>query len=57
MDEGLKASMCLPPSMSQPSRVFALSVTEEDGGTIGLGVFSSEEIAWKVLRKFLANLT
>ena len=46
-----------PPSsstfMAAPSRVFVPSVTEEGGGAIGLGVFSSEEIAWKVLRAFL----
>ena len=29
------------------------SVTEDDGGAIGLGVFSSEDTAWKVLRQFL----
>ena len=34
-------------------RVFVPSVTEEDGGTIGLGCFSSEETAWQVLRAFL----
>jgi len=50
--EGLDAPA---PNMSQPSRVFVPSVTEEDGGTIGLGVFSSEEVAWKVLRKFLSK--
>ena len=50
--EGLNVSATF---MSQPSRVFNASVTEEDGGTIGLGVFSTEEIAWKVLRKFLAK--
>ena len=39
--------------MSAPSRVFVPSVTEENGNTIGLGVFSTEEVAWKVLRTFL----
>ncbi|MCH2647556.1 MAG: hypothetical protein MKZ58_04280 [Candidatus Poseidoniaceae archaeon] len=39
--------------MTEPSRVFVPSVTEENGNTIGLGVFSSEEVAWKVLRTFL----
>ena len=34
-------------------RVFVPSVTEEDGGTIGLGCFSSEKVAWEVLRTFL----
>ena len=35
------------------SRVFVPSVTEEDGATIGLGCFSSEDTAWQVLRAFL----
>ncbi|MDP6869461.1 MAG: hypothetical protein QGI21_01650 [Candidatus Poseidoniaceae archaeon] len=39
--------------MSSPKRVFVPSVTEENGNTIGLGVFSSEETAWNVLRRFL----
>ncbi|MCH1527359.1 MAG: hypothetical protein L7S49_04005 [Candidatus Poseidoniaceae archaeon] len=39
--------------MTAPSRVYVPSVTEDDGGAIGLGVFSSEETAWKVLRQFL----
>ena len=39
--------------MSAPSRVFVPSVTEDNGEAIGLGVFSSEEVAWKVLRAFL----
>ena len=34
-------------------RVFVPSVVEQDGGTIGLGCFSSEETAWQVLRAFL----
>ena len=34
-------------------RVFVQSVTEENGGTIALGCFSSEETAWQVLRAFL----
>ena len=34
-------------------RVFVPSVTEEDGVTIGLGCFSSEKVAWEVLRTFL----
>lgn len=34
-------------------RVFVPSVTEEDGGTIALGCFSSEKVAWEVLRTFL----
>ena len=37
----------------QMSRVFVPSVTEEDGGTIGLGCFSTEDTAWQVLRAFL----
>ena len=39
--------------MGSPERVFVPSVTEVEGGTIGLGVFSSEETAWNVLRRFL----
>ena len=39
--------------MEEFSRVFVPSVTEENGKAIGLGVFSSEETAWKVLRQFL----
>ena len=35
------------------ARVFVPSVTEEGGGTIGLGCFSSEDTAWQVLRAFL----
>ena len=34
-------------------RVFVPSVTEVDGGTIGLGCFSTEKVAWEVLRTFL----
>ncbi len=34
-------------------RVFVPSVVEQDGDTIGLGCFSSEETAWQVLRAFL----
>tara|TARA_B110000459_G_C16322992_1_gene364417 strand:- start:105 stop:620 length:516 start_codon:yes stop_codon:yes gene_type:complete len=34
-------------------RVFVPSVTEEDGNTIGLGCFSTEKVAWEVLRTFL----
>ena len=40
--------------MGEPvSRVFVPSVTEEDGGIIGLGCFSTEDTAWQVLRAFL----
>ena len=40
--------------MGEPvSRVFVPSVTEEDGGTIALGCFSTEDTAWQVLRAFL----
>ena len=34
-------------------RVFVPSAIEEGGGSIALGCFSSEEIAWQVLRSFL----
>ena len=53
MDEGLKGLILTAPFMTAPSRVFVPSVTEENGGAIGLGIFSTEEIAWKVLRRFL----
>tara|TARA_B100000475_G_C14911320_1_gene279075 strand:+ start:181 stop:708 length:528 start_codon:yes stop_codon:yes gene_type:complete len=53
MDEGLKGFLFTALFMTAPSRVFVPSVTEESGGAIGLGVFSSEETAWKVLRRFL----
>lgn len=52
---GIEVLVVSARTMSQPSRVFVPSVTEEDGGTIGLGVFSTEEVAWKVLRKFLSK--
>jgi hypothetical protein len=53
MDEGLKGCLFTASTMTAPSRVFVPSVTEENGGAIGLGVFSTEEVAWKVLRRFL----
>ena len=53
MDEGLKGCHLTALFMTAPSRVFVPSVTEENGGAIGLGVFSSEETAWSVLRQFL----
>ena len=53
MDEGLKGYQYTAHIMTAPSRVFVPSVTEEEGGAIGLGIFSTEEIAWKVLRRFL----
>lgn len=53
MDEGLKGYHLTAPIMTAPSRVFVPSVTEENGGAIGLGIFSTEEVAWKVLRRFL----
>lgn len=34
-------------------RVFVASVDEEDGNSLALGCFSSEETAWQVLRTFL----
>ena len=39
--------------MTSLERVFVPSVTEDNGNTIGLGVFSTEETAWTVLREFL----
>jgi len=53
MDEGLKGCHLTALFMTAPLRVFVPSVTEENGGTIGLGVFSSEKTAWSVLRRFL----
>ncbi len=35
------------------SRVFVPSVIEENGNSLGLGCFSSEDVAWQVLRAFL----
>jgi hypothetical protein len=34
-------------------RVYVASVDEEDGNSLALGCFSSEETAWQVLRTFL----
>jgi len=34
-------------------RVYVASVVEEDGNSLALGCFSSEETAWQVLRTFL----
>ena len=56
MDEGLKGCRLPALTMSSLSRVFVPSVTEENGNTIGLGIFSTEEVAWKVLRTFLKKL-
>ena len=39
--------------MQASNRVFVPSVKEDDGNTIGLGCFSTEEIAWEVLRAFI----
>ena len=39
--------------MQASNRIFVPSVKEEDGNTIGLGCFSTEEIAWEVLRAFI----
>ena len=39
--------------MTDNQRVFVPSVTEEDGSTIGLGMFSTEQTAWTVLREFI----
>ena len=52
---GIEGLSTTAPIMTNPPRVYVPSVTEEDGGTIGLGVFSTEEVAWKVLRKFLSK--
>ena len=39
--------------VEEVKRVFVPSVVEEDGVTLGLGCFSTEEVAWQVLRTFL----
>ena len=36
--------------MESPSRVYVPSATEVDGTAIGMGCFSTEEIAWQVLK-------
>ena len=38
--------------MADENRVFVPSVTEENGNTIGLGIFSTEKTAWSVLKEF-----
>ena len=38
--------------MAGENRVFVPSVTEENGNTIGLGIFSTEKTAWSVLKEF-----
>ena len=46
---------CCQPRMlvPAPDRVFVPSVIDSESGTIGLGIFSSEETAWNVLRAFI----
>lgn len=39
--------------MSGVTRVYVPTVLEAEGNAIGLGCFSTEEIAWQVLRTFL----
>ena len=39
--------------MEQLSRVFVPTVLETSGNAIGLGCFSTEQVAWQVLRSFL----
>lgn len=41
--------------MDSPSRVYVPSVLEVDGNAIGMGCFSSEQIAWEVMKTFLAK--
>ncbi|MDA8718333.1 hypothetical protein N9M09_03865, partial [Candidatus Poseidoniales archaeon] len=41
--------------MESPSRVYVPSATEADGTAIGMGCFSTEEIAWQVLKTFLGK--
>jgi hypothetical protein len=41
--------------MESPSRVYVPSATESDGTAIGMGCFSTEEIAWQVLKTFLGK--
>ena len=41
--------------MESPSRVYVPSAIEADGNAIGMGCFSTEEIAWQVLKTFLGK--
>ena len=53
-DKRIETSDGCPVFMAEEiSRVFVPSVVEENGDTLGLGCFSSEEVAWQVLRALL----
>ena len=41
--------------MDSPKRVFVPSVLEADGNAIGMGCFSTEQIAWEVMKTFLGK--
>ena len=41
--------------MGSPSRVYVPSVLEADGNAIGMGCFSTEQIAWEVMKTFLGK--
>ena len=41
--------------MDSPSRVFVPSVLEAAGNAIGMGCFSTEQIAWEVMKTVLAK--
>ena len=41
--------------MDSPSRVYVPSVLEADGNAIGMGCFSTEKIAWEVMKTFLGK--
>ena len=41
--------------MDSPSRVYVPSVLEADGTAIGMGCFSTEQIAWEVMKTFLGK--
>ena len=41
--------------MDSSKRVFVPSVLEADGNAIGMGCFSTEQIAWEVMKTFLGK--
>ena len=41
--------------MDSSKRVFVPSILEADGNAIGLGCFSTEQIAWEVMKTFLSK--
>ena len=41
--------------MDSPTRVYVPSVLEANGNAIGMGCFSTEQIAWEVMKTFLGK--